>query len=89
MRAQEYDLFIFSQTIYEESARSLIAQAQRLHPRTSILAIRSGEERQLASATYQVDLRNPGGLRSAVAEVLERRPAYMKAKAIPRSTAST
>jgi hypothetical protein len=73
MRMKKYDLIIFSQTVFEASARNLIAQAQRLQPSSSILAIRSGEERHLESPTYQVDLGNPGGLRAAVAEILEGR----------------
>jgi hypothetical protein len=74
MRARKYDLLIFSQTVQESTARSLIDQARELCPNPRILAIRSGEDRQLGSPTYQVDLGNPGGLRSAVAEILESCP---------------
>lgn len=74
MRARNYDLLIFSQTVQETLARSLIAQALELRPNPRILAIRSGEDRHLESPTYQVDLGNPGGLRSAVAEILESCP---------------
>jgi hypothetical protein len=71
MRARKYDLLIFSQTVQETLARSLIAQALELHPNPRILAIRSGEDRHLGSPTYQVDLGNPGGLRTEVARILE------------------
>jgi hypothetical protein len=70
MRSRPYDLVILSQTVQETQARSLIAQAQKLDPNPRILAIRSGDDRQLGSPTYQVDLNNPGGLRSAVARIL-------------------
>lgn len=69
-----YDLLILSQTVQEAMARSLIAQALQLHPNPGILSIRSAEDRQLGSTTYQVDLNNPGGLRSAVAGMLEGSP---------------
>ena len=75
MSVGRFDLLIFSQTVQEAMARSLIAQALELHPNSRILAIRSAEERQLESPTYQVDLNNPGGLRSAVASILDDRPA--------------
>jgi CheY-like chemotaxis protein len=71
LRSRPYDLVILSQTVQETQARSLIAQAQELHPNPRILAIRSGDDRQLGSQTYQVDLNNPGGLRSAVARILD------------------
>jgi len=57
--------------VQETQARSLIAQALELDPSPRILAIRSGDDRQLGSPTYQVDLNNPGGLRSAVARILD------------------
>jgi hypothetical protein len=72
LRSGHYNLVILSQTVQENQARSLIAQAQKLDPNPRILAIRSGEDRQLGPPTYQVDLNNPGGLRSAVARILER-----------------
>jgi hypothetical protein len=68
--ARTYDLLIFSQTVQEKVVRGLIDQARQLHPASRILAIRSGEERQVGSPTYQVELNNPGGLRSAVARIL-------------------
>ncbi len=71
MRSRKYDLLIFSQTVQETQAKSLIAQSLELRPNPRILAIRSGEDRQLGSPTYQVDLNNPGGLRSAVARILD------------------
>lgn len=75
MLARKYDLLIFSQTVKETMARRLIAQASELDPNPRILAIRSGEDRQLGSPTYQVDLTNPGGLRSEVARILDCYPA--------------
>jgi hypothetical protein len=72
--ARTYDLLIFSQTVQEKAVRGLIEQARRLHPESRILAIRSGEERHVGSPTYQVELNNPGGLRSAVAKILESCP---------------
>jgi DNA-binding response OmpR family regulator len=72
MRSRQYDLLIFSQTVKETLARNLIAQARELDPHPRILAIRSAEDRKLESPTYQVDLNNPGGLRSAVARILAR-----------------
>jgi hypothetical protein len=39
-----------------------------------MLAIRSGEEWQAGLPTYQVELNNPGGLRSAVAQILDSCP---------------
>ena len=76
MRSRNYDLLIFSQTVQENQARSLIAQALELHPHPRILTIRSGEDRQLGAQTYQVDLNNPGGLRSAVARILDFEPTH-------------
>ena len=74
MLARTYDLLIFSQTVQEKVVRGLIAQARELHPESRILAIRSGEERHVGSPTYQVELNNPGGLRSAVARILDSCP---------------
>jgi CheY-like chemotaxis protein len=71
LRSRPYDLVILSQTVQETQARTLIAQALELDPNPRILAIRSGDDRQLGSPTYQVDLNNPGGLRSAVARILD------------------
>ena len=70
LRKRAYDLVILSQTVQEIQARSLIAQVSELAPRTRVLAIRSGDNRQLGSPTYQVDLNNPGGLRAAVERIL-------------------
>jgi DNA-binding NtrC family response regulator len=72
--ARTYDLLIFSQTVQEKVVRDLIAQARELNPESRILAIRSGEERHVGSPTYQVELNNPGGLRSAVASILDSCP---------------
>ena len=71
MLARKYDLLIFSQTVKEAVAKKLIAQARELQPNPRILTIRSGSDRQLGSPTYEVDLNNPGGLRSAVARILD------------------
>jgi hypothetical protein len=71
MLERKYDLLIFSQTVKEAVAKRLIAQARELHPKPRILTIRSGSDRQLGSPTYEVDLNNPGGLRSAVARILD------------------
>ena len=97
--ARTYDLFIFSQTVQEKVVRGLIDRARQLHPESRLLAIRSGEERHLELPTYQVELNNPGGLRSAVAKILDSCPtplhgealpvSYIKASAMPRSTTST
>jgi CheY-like chemotaxis protein len=72
--ARTYDLLIFSQTVQEKVLRGLIDQARQLHPESRLLAIRSGEERLLELPTYQVELNNPGGLRSAVARILDSCP---------------
>jgi DNA-binding response OmpR family regulator len=74
MRARNYDLLILSQTVREPLARKLIAQAQELvcHPR--ILTISTGANQPLGLPAYQVDLCNPGGLRSAVATMLDALP---------------
>ena len=74
MRARNYDLLIcepnragaagkeFDRPGYGVAAKS---------PDTRLFA--QEEERQLGSPTYQVDLSNPGGLRSAVARMLDHR----------------
>jgi DNA-binding NtrC family response regulator len=72
--ARTYNLLIFGQTVQEKVLRGLIDRARHLHPETRILTIRSGEERHLGSLTYQVELNNPGGLRSAVARILDSCP---------------
>jgi CheY-like chemotaxis protein len=70
MRAAHFDLLILSQTVEELPARNLIAQAQELacHPR--ILTISTGANQPFGLPAYEVDLCNPGGLRSAVATML-------------------
>jgi hypothetical protein len=73
--AQSYDLVIFCQTVQEKVVRSQIDQTLHLHPESRILTIRSAEERHLGSPTYQVELHNPGGLRSTVAKILAACPA--------------
>jgi CheY-like chemotaxis protein len=72
--ARTYDLLIFSQTAHEKVVRGLIDQARQLHPGSRMLAIRSGEDWQAGLPTYQVELNNPGGLRSAVARILDSCP---------------
>jgi DNA-binding response OmpR family regulator len=74
MRARNYDLLILSQTVQELLARKLIAQARELvcHPR--ILTISTGANQSFGLPAYQVDLCNPGGLRSAVATMLNAQP---------------
>jgi hypothetical protein len=77
MRARNYDLLILSQTVQEPLARKLIAQARDLvcHPQElKILTISTGANQPLGLPAYQVDLCNPGGLRSAVATMLEALP---------------
>jgi hypothetical protein len=74
--ARPYELLIFCQTVQEKVVRSLIDQALDLHPECRILTIRSAEERHLGSPSYQVELTNPGGLRSTVAKILDACPAH-------------
>ena len=73
--AQPYDLLILCQTVQQTVGRALIGQALHVHPECRILTIRSAEERHLGSPTYQVELNNPGGLRSTVAKILDACPA--------------
>jgi hypothetical protein len=73
--AQAYDLLIFCQTVQEKEVRSLIDQALQVHPESRILTIRSADAwRHLGSPTYEVELNNPGGLRSTVAKILDACP---------------
>src|ERR1700689_1381715 len=72
--ARTYDPLIFSKTAQEKVVRGLIDQARQLRPGSRMLAIRSGEEWQAGLPTYQVELNNPGGLRSAVAKILDSCP---------------
>jgi hypothetical protein len=65
---------ILCQTVQEKAGRRLIDKALHLHPECRILAIRSAGERYLGSETYQVELNNPGGLRSTVAKILDACP---------------
>jgi hypothetical protein len=76
--ARTYDLLIFSKTAQEKVVRGLIDQVRELHPGSRMLAIRSGEEWQAGLPTYQVELNNPGGLRSAVAKILDSCPTPAK-----------
>jgi DNA-binding NtrC family response regulator len=71
IQARAYDLLIFSQTVLEDTANSLISRARAVNPQLNVIAISAEEqERSLASATYRVDLSNPDGLRIAVARLL-------------------
>jgi DNA-binding NtrC family response regulator len=71
IQARAYDLLIFSQTVREATANSLISRARALNPQLNVIAISAEEqERSLAPATYRVDLSNPNGLRTAVARLL-------------------
>ena len=79
-----YDLLIFSQTVQEKVVRGLIDQARQLHPESRLLAIRSGEEQHLELPTYQVELNNPGGLRSAVAKILDTCPTPAARRSLTR-----
>jgi DNA-binding NtrC family response regulator len=72
--ARPYELLILCQTVQEKAGRSLIEEVLHLHPKCRILTIRSAGERQLGSQTYQVELNNPGGLRSTVAKILDACP---------------
>ena len=83
--ARTYDLLIFSQTVQEKLVRGLIDQARRLCPESRILTIRSAGDRHAGFPTYQVELNNPGGLRSAVAKILDScpTPAEFEALRIP------
>ncbi len=83
--ARTYDLLIFSQTVQEKVVRGLIDRARQTYPESRILAIRSGEERHVGLPTYQVELNNPGGLRSAVARILDSCPSPLNCEALPIS----
>jgi hypothetical protein len=74
MRARNYDLLIISQTVLEPLARKLIAQARELVCQPRILTISTGANQPLGLPAYEVDLCNPGGLRSAVASMLNALP---------------
>jgi hypothetical protein len=63
--------------VQEPLARKLIARARELvcHPQElKILTISTGADQPLGLPSYQVDLFNPGGLRSAVATMLDALP---------------
>ena len=71
IQARAYDLVIFSQTVLEETANTLISRARAVNPQLNVIAISAeDQERSLALATYGVDLSNPDGLRIAVAQLL-------------------
>jgi DNA-binding NtrC family response regulator len=71
IQARAYDLVIFSQTVLEETANSLISRARAVNPQLNVIAISAeDQERSLALATYRVDLSDPEGLRIAVAQLL-------------------
>jgi DNA-binding NtrC family response regulator len=76
IKAQAFDLLIIGQTVPDETAKDLIALAYKLYPPGTSLVICSmgGADRHLGTATYTVDLTNPGGFRSAVTRLLDSRP---------------
>lgn len=76
IRARPCDLLIFGQSVPNETAKRLIAVASQLYPCSASLVIYStgGEEPHFGSATYRVDLSNPGGLRVAVSKLLDSLP---------------
>jgi hypothetical protein len=75
IRAHAYDLLIFCQSVQDSRAEQLLAEAVYLYPLTKCLAISDDEGRgkQFSASTYLSRLSNPGGLREAVASLLERR----------------
>jgi DNA-binding NtrC family response regulator len=76
IKAQPFDLLIIGQTVPDETAKSLIALANKSHPPATTLVICgiAGFDRRFGTATYRIDLTNPGGFRSAVARLLDSRP---------------
>ena len=76
MKTQPSDLLIIGQTVPDETAKSLIALANTLHPPATTLVIFgiAGSDHHFGTATYRIDLTNPGGFRSAVARLLDSRP---------------
>ena len=73
--AQAYDLLILCQTVPEETARRLVALTCELRPQPKVLALYSQQLRGrtgLGTATYEIDLLNPGGLRNRVAALLKK-----------------
>jgi hypothetical protein len=76
IKAQAFDLLIIGQTVPDEAAKNLIALANKLHPPATSLVICAigGADRHFGTATYTVDLTNPGGFRSAVTRLLDSRP---------------
>jgi hypothetical protein len=76
IKAQAFDLLIIGQTVPDETAKNLIALARQLHPLATALVICGivDADRHFGTASYRIDLTNPGGLRCAVAELLESRP---------------
>jgi DNA-binding NtrC family response regulator len=76
IQTQPFDLLIIGQTVPDETATSLIALANTLHPPAATLVICgiAGSDRHFGTATYRIELTNPGGFRSAVARLLNSRP---------------
>jgi hypothetical protein len=76
IKAHAFDLLIFGQTVPDETAKNLIALANKLHPPATSLVIcaATGRDRHFGTATYRIDLSNPGGFRSSVARLLDARP---------------
>jgi DNA-binding NtrC family response regulator len=75
INARPFDLLIIGQTVPDETAKSLIALANKLQPPATTLVICgiAGSDRDFGTATYRIDLTNPGGFRSAVARLLASR----------------
>jgi hypothetical protein len=65
-------LLIFGQTVPDETAKRLIAVASELYPSSTRLLLCSEAERDrdLGSASYKINLNNPGGFRAAVEKLL-------------------
>jgi hypothetical protein len=76
IKTQAFDLLIIGQTVPDETAKKLIALANKLYPPATSLVICAiaGADRHFGTAAYRVDLSNPGGFRSAVARLLHSRP---------------
>jgi hypothetical protein len=71
IRSARYDLILFCQTVPNESARYLIAQATELYNGIKVLSISEiDEERPLCPAGFTVEAFNPRRLRDTVATLL-------------------
>jgi hypothetical protein len=71
MRVRTLDLLIICQTVKEETARELTAQACKLHPGVKVLATSlEYQERLFVSPEHVVRLQHPAHLRNVVAGML-------------------